>query len=124
MTPQEINEAVVQKFGWKQRKCHFPDGGPSRLNWFDGKGENRGIHPPDYCDDIKAAWDIVEKVKSKGFKLVLVFWGDDVGKWDCQIGHVFEGMTGTGVQYFAHERHAEAAMAICLAFLKLDDTVL
>lgn len=101
MTPQEINEAVVRKLGWD---CCY------RL---DAVGWHRKLTPegnhfhepiPDYSTSIAAAWEIVEKLLNEGHGIRLY------------------GRQGFTVNIDGWEETADTApMAICLAFLKLED---
>lgn len=107
VTPQEINEQVARRLGWAQRECHY-QAGPLRICWFDGNGDNKGVYPPDFCGDIRAAFEILE-----GFTGFLL----------CK--------TDKGFWVRLHNDHADcfdpatladtAPMAICKAFLRLGE---
>lgn len=108
MTYQEINEAVARKLGWD---CCY------RL---DAVGWHRKLTPqgnhfhepmPDYCHDIKAAWEVVEFIKPKGLGLcshMMPPYG-----WSCSI------WTSMTEEPDFTVRADTAPMAICLAFLEL-----
>lgn len=93
MTDQEINEAVYKKLGWDATPQTFI---------------------PHYCTSIAAAWEIAEYLKAqkrcKGLALYSPF--ENESQWSFKIlwlPYIFEALAET------------APMAICLAFLKLDE---
>lgn len=103
MTDQEINEAVARKLGWKEA---------GHLGWMSDSTKYkkpddvicRKPGPPDYCHDIKAAWEIMLYVDKNGP--------------DFNVG------TNQNAWYVESNKKilceaATAPMAICLAFLKL-----
>ena len=97
MTDQEINEAVARKLGFGE--------------WIDqqvSKGGNLDWSPKDYSTDINAAWEIVETMVN-GFCLWFVH-----GKYRVKV---LDEM-GTGEMLSEADT---APMAICLAFLKLEE---
>lgn len=104
MRDQEINEAVARKLGWIQSKV-FID--PVPMWEFPDKNVKGSIFTtnrlPDYCRDIKAAWEIIT---------------DHCDEWhlDCRSG-VSVRLQKNYVSGFAEAD--SAPMAICLAFLKL-----
>lgn len=110
MTAEDINERVARKLGslvcdHSGEEYRYLDSSKSYTH-----GAN-GHHYiiPDYCRDIKAAWEIVEKLKNEN--LVTLWWHD--GEWECDIEHSFSE---------ADIGKAETApMAICLAFLKMGE---
>lgn len=87
MSPEQINELVARRLGWMPDVC--------------------GAYP-DYCRDIKAAWEIVQNAK---FYVELSRTAG--GRWLCLLGDLTEGI-------FADT----APMAIALCFLKLNDQTL
>lgn len=100
MTNQEINEAVARRLGWEE--LHPNHGLLSKKI-----GANQYVSGPipNYCTDIAAAWEIVEKNP----KYFSVSWDDDAEKWNAG--------------WFEIEALADTpAMATCLAFLKLEET--
>lgn len=86
MTPGEINEAVHRKL--------YPYADLAHKN------------PIDFCHDIKAAWEIVEK---KQFSIIL-------SHGEYMVGNIDE--SGTMEKFYCDPL---APMAIALAFLKLHD---
>ena len=103
MTSQEINEAVAKKWGWKAWQ-EGPD--PKNDVWVDPQGNESHNGCPDYSADIRAAWEICEKIRNE--YLLTLGWHD--GEWECDI-EMSHGVFKT--------RADAAPMAICLAFLKL-----
>jgi hypothetical protein len=100
MTDQEINEAVARKLGWKDDfdltnkvKC-----------WTKSEHKFETTYElPDYCHDIAAAWEIMEKLE------VAVIAKLSKG-WACNPNP-------PGFDFLV--KADTAPMAICLAFLKL-----
>ena len=97
--PTAVNEAVAQKLG-PNRKKYYETGDddsmlhhPSQISW---------EVIPDYCTDIKAAWEIVESFPPKPQCYMTKF----NEHWIVDIGNA-RGEADT------------APMAICLAFLKI-----
>lgn len=129
LTNDEINEAVAKKLGWVQVP-YYRD----RIAWKrNGKGpcfKPRFHHPhiqsicnskgylPDYCCDIKDAWQIVDKMQSVkepfGLFEPYIFY-DKLGDscWVCGIK--------SPCGFIVRESADTAPLAICLAFLKLHD---
>lgn len=106
MTDKKINEAVARKLGWTPNPDH------QRKNeraWLDVNGLNQ--HLPDYVGDIQAAWEVVEKLFQEGMCVQINIAGNEkeVG---CNIGDKH--------QQKAFGYSESAPMAICLAFLKLE----
>lgn len=110
---KRMNEAVARKLGWRfDRTGHWhslpKDGGGSCWDAL-----------PDYCHSIAAAWEIVEFVReSHGFSLEKVPYGG-IPKWDCEL-YAFD-MTEYKRNGKIQSQADTAPMAICLAFLKLED---
>lgn len=67
MTDQEINEAVARKLGWESHPSYIVK---NRIDWKTPKGGDRN-KLPDYCHDIKAAWEIVEFLNSRNYRIIL-----------------------------------------------------
>lgn len=97
LSDQEINEAVARKLG------NFKDGWYSYINNGIGISANE---PPDYCHDIKAAWEIMLYVDKNGSNFDV---GTNQHAWYVKSNGQTVCESNT------------APMAICLAFLKLDD---
>lgn len=96
MTDQEINEAVARKLGYIECKCCTPK------EWLTLEYSHCLL--PDYCHDIKAAWEIAEK--HKGDMSIT----KQNGKFCCEIY----------IPSYQWNAWADTApMAICLAFIKL-----
>lgn len=104
MTDQEINETVLrklQKAAALSRGKVIPEGAPL----VEAVG-----YVPDYCHSIAAAWEIVEKIKNQ--YLITLWWHD--GEWEIDI----EMEKGA-----FKENAIDAPMAICKAFLSLNEKV-
>lgn len=99
MTNEEINEAVAKKLGCPRIPCE--------------KDDCKTQHYPDYCNDIAAAWKIVENIKYFGnvYDGYWVMYERDNG-WDVAIVNRHDG------KYFRGSA-VTAPMAICKAFLKV-----
>lgn len=97
MTDQEIEEAVARKLGWEEGP-----GDQWRRHVFDMP--KHGL--PDYCHSIEAAWEIVEKIPTFVIAKLSSGWAAN----PCPPGFDFLVKADT------------APMAICLAFLKLEDS--
>jgi len=95
MTDKELNEAVARKLGLYRTYV----------------GTKKGWTHPDYCHDIAAAWEIVEKVDyCYLFKCDGMFeW-----KWECKLTRREEDR-----KWYATAD--TAPKAICLAFLKVGE---
>lgn len=103
MTPVEINEAVARKLGWT-----IDDSGltircrpPSHL-WLSPCDK-----VPDYCHSIAAAWEICEYLQKEHYLFSIDFEPLSELPWRVTLVSI--------------ERDEAAPMAICLAFLKLED---
>lgn len=115
MTPQEINEAVARKLG---RIAGVRKRGFAQQQHYDY---------PDYCRDIAAAWEIMEKVKIISLVPTNRGWHASSSEGqatedDCiELWYPTNCMTrnedGCGCCAIADT----APMAICLAFLKLEN---
>lgn len=105
MTPQEINEAVARKLGCLICKppCKWPHSpNDDGIIWCEIK---------DYCGDIRAAWEIVQFLINGKW---MIFNPGNTNTWvasitDLPYGSKSDAEAGT------------APMAICLAFLKLEE---
>lgn len=114
MTDQEINEAVARKLGWR----FYPEDGAIKSYWhspYEEKAEDPE-YPEDtytissrcptvkpYCNDIRAAWEIVEHLAKTKFPMVIYRDMD----------------SGWGFKCDREAWASSAPMAICKAFLKL-----
>src|ERR1041384_5005958 len=109
MIDQEINEQVARKLGWTE---NAPEVG--RACWHNPQGFDC-YTVPDYCQSIKAAWEIWEKLRDMGYDLQLF------SSWDRRNIVCFN-LTFKGDISKNYQAEADTApMAICRAFLKLDD---
>lgn len=102
MTPQEINELVARKLGHLERPI------PGAANM---------VIYPDYATDIKAAWEIAEKYPCEIRKWVATTaWKEgETIQWDVFL------WWGPNYKDSVLGQADTAPMAICLAFLKLED---
>lgn len=122
MTDQEINEQVARKLGWN--KLAKLDDSTGYLYGWKFKGEL--ANPPDYCHSIEAAWEILEK---KQIALVPTNTGWFATSRDAVLeeGECLEIWIPSGCATRDHCGCLRCAiadtapMAICLAFLKLED---
>lgn len=110
-TDQEINESVARGLGWvpplgKAWKPKVGEGQPFESIYWSRNGKFATERLPDYCHEIKAAWEIVEHCN-----MVTYIQRPSVGgkEWHVDIGNCGWSEAGT------------APMAICLAFLKLQE---
>lgn len=106
MTNQEINEAVA-------RKLH-PD--PTDLDPLNPKTWDQPwkISIPDYCHSIEAAWEVVDYCQHNLLLYQIdLSWSRTGSSWYCAIGTKNQENESIGAD--------TASMAICLAFLKLED---
>jgi len=99
MTPSEINIEVAKRLGWTETITG------TWLKHGIYAHDEPGKDVPDYCTDIKAAWEIIEGLKC-GWEMKTTRFGVDFRIYD-----------EAGV--YPSETAATAPMAICLAFLKL-----
>lgn len=88
MTDTEINEAVARKLGVQLKN----------------------LKARDYCHDIEAAWEVVDKIKDTYFS-VSVSHDNERHLYQCE----YSGFNNPPIYATADT----APMAICLAFLKL-----
>lgn len=113
LSNSEINEAVARKLGWIKINLKAP----SKPAWKDPSGKIRGWDAiSNYCTDIKAASEIPAKFPSIDGYCFYIEWLPAEGVWCAgwRQYQQFEGWVG-----LANDHHADAPMAICLAFLKL-----
>jgi hypothetical protein len=113
MTPDEINQAVARKLGWKRIKTDLFDDA-----WVNGTVEidakcGWAEYNFKWATSIEAAWEIVEFMAKTQFPKVMYVYKeiDTEGMWGCRLGVGLDGDTWADT----------APMAICLAFLKLED---
>lgn len=102
MTDQEINEAVARGLGWNLNKTGHIGVPPHRSMGFESI--------PDFCHDIKAAWEVVEHLTKKGLLMELIFREDK--KFFIVFGSPSPSKGAGAVQ-------DTAPMAIAKCFLKL-----
>ena len=141
MTPQEINEAVARKLGWypdddgiywhtpweeKAEDARFPE------DTYSVRSTYKGVK--NYCQDISAAWEIVEKypfIMIKDYRCDFLIKKAKYNFWDKEKGAFGEWIDDWAAGWICIDRnnewvegeciHADSAtMAICLAFLKLE----
>lgn len=106
MTDLEINEAVARKLG----NTEWTSGADGYKTIDELTNEEKCYMVPDYCHDIKAAWEIVERQKHNGFMMCL----DNVdGFWVCSFSSN-KSLLKNAVQADT------APMAICKAILGFD----
>lgn len=105
-----INEAVARKLGLE----------PLGDRWHRPNVNDRNCCDdlPDYCHSIEAAWEVVDSLRTRSPRCF--FRLDEAsGGWLCTIewreGNINE------IPKFVEWLTATAPMAICLAFLKLED---
>ena len=105
MNEREINEAVARKLGYNvQYDGIYWEAVPD-----DVMAE---LHPlPDYCTQIAAAWEVVEKM-SGDYEVTI---NAAHRKYWCHAA-------GPTWKQAVHAEADTAPMAICLAFLKLNPT--
>jgi len=100
MTDQEINEAVAKKLG----RGHIKDG------W------EKVCVIPDYCNNIAAAWDVVEWLRKE---VIYVNIQVDVANPENNEPFLCELIPPGGCGGRIQETADTAPMAICIAFLEL-----
>lgn len=107
-TTKEINEAVARKLGWKLDAPISMIVAGEKSSWRDWIAPDGHIYTrvPDYCHDIKAAWEILEYCD--GYK---IYHGS------YKPEEVTVTLAKNGLVYYASSD--TAPMAICLALLKL-----
>lgn len=103
-TNAEINEQVAVKLGWTHSEI---PGRPCVIAWCNKKYPNQlfdSYELPDYSGDISAAWEILDY------------------SYECIVRHPIREQYQTWIHDKDGSRWENAdtaAMAICLAFLKL-----
>lgn len=93
MTPEEVNEAVARKLGYV---------------W--GDKDILGSPRPDYCHSIAAAWEIMGWLGEHDYLFTMSNDGEDPNTWLVWL----ESPS-------IHVEADTAPMAICLAYLKLEN---
>lgn len=114
----ELDELVAEKvMGWKKidlTRVHFDTRG---LKWMWDKKEGYPYSEvqktPEYSRDIAAAWEVVEKLKSKGF----LFAVNTANDWEVEF-NLNEGRFLQNGDTIGMGRASTAPHAICLAALK------
>lgn len=125
MTDQEINEAVAKKLGWAKGSYAEVESvsGNSWTDYPKEDGTERMVISklPDFCHDIKAAWEIVDFIESKqGAFNIIGFWHQPCSCGDYDR-YRYEVRIYNAKEPPACARADSAPMAICKAFLKLED---
>lgn len=107
MTDIEINEQVARKLGWTDL---FLSDNIGRMEMAGKRKPTDEMNStvPDYVHDIKAAWELTEKIPH-----CTLYRGGDW--WKCSW------LQTDGSNITAWITADTALMAICLAFLKLGD---
>lgn len=124
MTNLEINIKIAEQiFGhevvhrtWNKGKCYsYTLGEP---DYYDSYGEMILSNPlPDYCEDIKSAWEVVDKIRNSKtvFSLTSLLHASDgnklewIAKWEMYDPDY----------RFVFDVSESAPKAICLASLKI-----
>lgn len=101
-TKHEINEAVARKLG-------IP-----RIEVTPESEESFEVKLPDYCGSIAAAWEVVERLHPL-HGITLVQHLQPTYGWSCEM------WTARTEEPDFTVRVDTAPMAICMAFLKLED---
>lgn len=116
---RELDARVaVEVMGWKEISMAHPPGGaisPTPPSGFDVRN-NRYARLPRYSTDIRAAWEVVEKMASDGWALDLQ-WKVGGREFSHTAEASFTRWNGADRQ-MGHSFSATAPMAICLAALK------
>lgn len=119
MTSQEINEAVARKLGWKPIKeiseekriqNHFEG---YLTHWTQDEGKSSSWCLPAYSQSIHAAWEIVKLIKTP-IRMIEIETPMGEAHWVCRIYENGDIIAGHGAD--------TAPMAICKAFLKLEES--
>lgn len=113
MTDTEKNEAVARKLGWTYNQHPYQYWIPGDLVARDKYGD-RPSRVPDYCSDIKAAWEIVEQLKTSYHSLYVNCWNK---RWTVWLADDIEYIHNQIAQPKAESD--SAPMAIVDAFLKV-----
>lgn len=122
MTDQEKNEAIAKRLGWVQ--CCNPmtmENGKivDCFGWSKGGSHFHEIYP-NYLNDIRAAWEVVEHLKSLNESCHLtVTYNNQIGNggwaFDFWNPNKIDGINQTKITALSDT----APRAICEAFLKL-----
>lgn len=107
-TNQAINEAVALKLGWTLEISNHDN----KRRWNNQTGFVFS-ELADYCTDIAAAWEVVEKMASEERVIQLVYV-EKFKRWFFTIGNRTEKS-----QFDGQAEADTAPRAICLAFLKV-----
>lgn len=111
MTPNEINEMVALKLGWRYHEDLKP------ICWQSPHGGSYLRDFPDYCHSIAAAWEIVENLAKKDLTIDISF--TDYLGFKARVS--IRSENGGAWTFHARGIKADTApLAICLAFLKLE----
>lgn len=110
MPPQEINEAVARGLGWIDSDFPVKGRGWIKLEVQPGSWTYLDAYP-NYCHDIKAAWEIVDNLHGRYF--VVIQESTQGRGWDC--GFWQPQSHDPSSQFYSADT---APMAICLAYLK------
>lgn len=109
-TPEELNEAVARKLGWvKDTSSDFLPWW-FRSEWLPEAQKIRDI--PDYCYSIEAAWEIFDWAQKQKISYNVSFLGNDT----------FLAQFVRDSRDHWSQISDTAPMAICMAFLKLEET--
>lgn len=120
MSPQEINEQIAKRLGWKTF-ASYPANDPLdfTMHWV---GPNGGLSKPlpNFCGDIGAAWEIVEQAEL--WCVITKSLRREFGAPESSISAVYECEIWKNHDEPNLRVEADtASMAIALAFLKLGD---
>lgn len=113
LTPQEINEKVAVKLGWRQS---------SLLGWISPSTHYRTPddvicqkqNPPDYSGSIEAAWKVVDYLKNEMFSVEI--FSKSSSDW-----HVYFDYWIKEPKLNAYNAGEFLPLVICLAFLALKE---
>lgn len=109
MTPAKINELVARKLGWKIGR--FKKDGKEHYAIKDPESQSLMLDSwsqlPPYSTDIGAAWEIVNWCEANDIAVIV----DNATGWRCNLCDDGDNAAEADT----------APMAICLAFLKLED---
>lgn len=115
MTDQEINEAVARKLGYRKEALTHSSPSVHADYWWRNL-DNEGVSLPDFCHSIAAAWEIVPHIPGFWLQRMTTHWNV------CNYQENDESVGHESTRFIASSD--TAPMAICLAFLKLNDTTL
>lgn len=124
MTPQEINEFVAQKLGYKKGNLVVgtnTKGQPvENKEWVTPEGK-LAYWLPDYAGSIQAAWEVVEHIRERPNPDALInpSYAFELHATPSAWVAIISGPTW---KQMVKGESETAPMAICLAFLKLTVT--